>query len=63
MVTLNIARHFSNITKYLQRDLVTKPNAVKFEKLMNSSDNQLMFKVAKYCKIVLKTFHEIFRNI
>ena len=50
-------------TLYLQRDLVIRPNTVKFEKLMNPSDNQFMFKVAKYCKVVLETFQEIFRNV
>ena len=30
---------------------------------MCSGDTQELFKIAKYCKIVLKTFQEIFRNI
>ena len=30
---------------------------------MCSSDTQELFKIAEYCKIVLKTFQEIFRNI
>ena len=30
---------------------------------MCSSDTQELFKIAKYCKIALKTFQEIFRNI
>lgn len=47
---------------YLPRDLFSRPNTVKFESLMCSDDTHLLFKVAKYCKVVLKTFREIFRN-
>ena len=46
---------------YLPRDLFSRPNTVKFENPMCSSDTRL-FKVSKYCKVVLKTFQEIFRN-
>ena len=51
--------------KYLPRDLFTAPNTVKFQKVMSSgeTDAELLFKIAKYCKVVLKTFREIFRNI
>ena len=51
--------------KNLPRDLFTAPNTVKFQKVMSSGENdaELLFKIAKYCKVVLKTFREIFRNI
>lgn len=48
---------------YLPRDLISRPNTMKFENLMGSNDIYLLFKVSKYCKVVLKTFKEIFRNI
>ena len=31
--------------------------------LVNPSDNQLTFKIAKYCKVMLNTFQKMFRNI
>ena len=48
---------------YLPSDLITRLITV-IENLMSSFDNdmQLLFKGAKYCKVVLKTFQEIFRN-
>ena len=51
--------------KYLPRDLFTAPNTVKLQKVMSSGENdtELLFKIAKYCKVVLKTFREIFLNI
>ena len=30
---------------------------------MNARDTQTIFKVTKFCEIILKTFQEIFRNI
>ena len=48
---------------YLPRDLFSRPYTVKFENLMCSSDTNRLFKVSKFCKVVLKTFQEIFRNI
>ena len=48
---------------YLPRSLLARPNTDTFRRLMCSSDTQELFKIAKYCKIVLKTFQEIFRNI
>ena len=50
-------------TLYLPRDLFFRPNTVMFENLMCSNDTHRLFKVSKYCKVVLKTFQEIFRNI
>ena len=49
----------------LPRDLFARPNTVKFEHLMSSSntDTRLLFNIANICKVVLKTSKEIFRNI
>ena len=53
--------YFDDLRKlYLPRDYVHE--AYKYYE-MNSSDNQLLFKISKYCKVVLKTFQEIFKNI
>ena len=48
---------------YLPRNLISRPNVNVFHNIMNSSDTQIVFKVAEYCKIILKTVHEIFRKI
>ena len=50
---------------YLPRDVFTRPNTIKFENFMSSNncDTQLLFKTEKYCKVVLKIFQEIFKNI
>ena len=48
---------------FLPRILLARPNTDTFRRLMCSCDTQELFKIAKYCKIVLKTFQEIFRNI
>ena len=48
---------------YLPRNLLARPNTDTFRKVMCPFDTQDIFKVAKYCKIVLKTFQDIFRNI
>ena len=47
--------------KYLPGDLFASPNIIKFQKVMSANDNDrdLLSKVAKYCKILLKTFREI----
>ena len=58
--------YFEDLRKvYLPKDLFARPNTVKFEHLMSSSntDTRLLFNIAKFCKVVLKTFQEIFRNI
>ena len=56
--------YFSDARRvYLPRSLLARPNTDTFRRLMCSSDTQELFKIAKYCKIVLKTFQEIFRNI
>ena len=56
--------YFSNARRvYLPRNLLARPNTDTFRRLMCSSDTQELFKIAKYCKIVLKTFQVIFRNI
>lgn len=57
--------YFDDLRKlYLPRDMFTRPiNTMKFESLMSTSDSHLLFKISKYCKVVLKTFQEIFKNI
>ena len=58
--------YFEDLHKvYLPTDLFARPNTVKFEHLMSSSntDTRLLFNIAKFCKVVLKKFQEIFRNI
>ena len=58
--------YFEDLRKvYLPRDVFARPNTVKFEHLMSSSntDTRLLLNIAKFCKVVLKTFQEIFRNI
>ena len=56
--------YFSDARRvYLPRNLLARPNTDTFRRLMCSSDTQELFKIAKYCKIVLKTFQVIFRNI
>lgn len=56
--------YFSDLRKlYIPKDLFTRPNTTLFEELMSINDTLLLFKLAKYCKIVLKTFNEIFSNI
>ena len=53
--------YFSDARRvYLPMNLIARPNTNTF---MCSSDTQELFKIAKYCKIVLKIFKEIFRNI
>ena len=47
----------------MPRNLFARPDTVTFRKVMCPVDTQDSVKVAKYCKIVLKTFQEIFRNI
>ena len=48
----------------LPRDLFTRPNTVKFEHLMSSSntDTQLLFNIAKFCKNSRK-FSGIFDSV
>ena len=48
---------------YLPGNLLAAPNTDAFRSMMCPVDTQDLFKVAKYCKIVLKTFQEIYRNI
>ena len=50
---------------YLPRGLTSRPNVNVnvFHDIMNSRDTQTIFKVAKFSKIILKTFQEIFRNV
>ena len=56
--------YFSDARRvYLPRNLLARPNIDTFRRLMCSSDTQELFKIAKYCKIVLKTFQEVCRNI
>ena len=63
-LVMNIIIYLSVLTLVmLERNLLARPNTDTFRRLMCSSDTQELFKIAKYCKIVLKTFQEIFRNI
>ena len=56
--------YFSDARRvYLPRNLLARPNTDTFWKVMCPLDTQDLFKVAKYCKIELKTFQEIFTNI
>lgn len=57
--------YFDDLRKlYLPRDMcLGSMNTLKFKTLMNTSDSHHIFKLAKYCKEVLKTFQEIFKNI
>ena len=48
---------------YLPRNLLATPNVDTFQSIMCPEDTQRLFKVAKFCKVILKTFNEIFRNI
>ena len=48
---------------YLPGNLLAAPNTDAFWTLMCPVDTHDLFKVAKYCKNVLKTFQEIYRNI
>ena len=47
---------------YLPRNLLARPNTDTFRRLMCSSDTQELLQIAKYCKIVLKTFQEILQE-
>ena len=56
--------YFSDARRvYLPGNLLAAPNTDAFRSMMCPVDTQDLFKVAKYCKIVLKTFREIYRNI
>ena len=48
---------------YLPGNLLAAPNTDAFRSIMCPVDIQDLFKVAKYCKVVLKTFQEIYSNI
>ena len=49
--------------QYLSRDLLSKYNTFKFERLMNARDIRTLFKQAKLCKDFLNTFKEIHKVI
>ena len=56
--------YFSDARRvYLPKNLLARPNTDTFRQVMCPADTQDLFQVVKYCKIVLKTFQEIFRNI
>ena len=56
--------YFSDVRRvYLPGNLLFAPNTDAFRPIMCPVDTQDLFKVAKYCKIVLKTFQEIYRSI
>lgn len=56
--------YFSDARRvYLPGNFLTAPDTDAFRSIMCPVDTQNLFKVAKYCKIVLKTFQEIYRNI
>ena len=48
---------------HLPRNLLATSNVDTFRRIMCPEDTQRLFKVAKFCKVILKTFKEIFRNI
>ena len=53
--------YFSDARRvYLPRNLLARASSDTFRQVMCAADTQDLFKVAKYCKIVLKTFREIF---
>ena len=53
--------HLSDVKRcYLPRNLLARPITDTFRKVMYPVDTQDLFKVVKYCNIVLKTFQEIF---
>ena len=61
---LLVCTYFSDARMvYLPRNLLSRPNTDTFRKVICPVAIQDLFKVVKYCKIVLKTFQEIFRNI
>lgn len=45
---------------YLPKDLLRCPNALSFEKLMNTKDLPALFKLSKFCKEILCTFKVIY---
>lgn len=49
--------------QYLSRELLSKHNTFKFEKLINTSDIRTLFKLAKFCKDILNNFKEIHKVI
>ena len=46
-----------------QEILLSRPSVNVFHNIMDAIDTQTVFKVVKYCKIILKSFKVIFRNI
>ena len=42
--------------KFLPRNICNNPNVLKFKELMNKSDLFTLTGIAKFCKIVIKTF-------
>ena len=49
--------------RHLSRDLLSKHNTYKFEKLLNTCDIHTLFKLSKFCKDILNTFKEIHKVI
>ena len=49
--------------QHIPRDLSSNHNTFKFDKLMNTNDTHTLFKLAKFCKDILNTFKEIYKNI
>ena len=47
----------------LPRNLVSTPSMNVFHNIVNASGTQTVFKVVKYCNIILKSFKVIVRNI
>lgn len=48
---------------YIPKDLSKSQNILKFETLMKTDDVHTLFKLGKFCKILLNTFKEIFKWI
>ena len=47
---------------FLPRGLLHKPNTVIYEKVLNSKDISVLFKLSKFCKEILATFKVIHSN-
>ena len=47
---------------FLLRGLPRQPNTVIYEKVMNSKDIFVLFKLSKFCKEILATFKVIHSN-
>ena len=56
---LSVVILWINKKAYIPKELLKRPNVVRFEKLMNTKDLQTLFKLGKFCKEILVTFKVI----